>query len=301
MSLHHTKIHRLAFAKYLYLVGVEQSKSPEIMASASLLTFHDSVEIFLQISAEHLNIGSSQPSFLEYWDFFSKKLSTDFPQKESMRRLNKARVSLKHSGTLPSKLDIESFRATTTAFFNDATKMVFNIEFDELSLTEFVDPEESREHLKKANEFIKNSSFQEASAEIALAFNKMIDWHENISKGDGFYSPLYFGKNMTFLSAFSMGMNKRDYGKVAEFIDATKESIESMRSALKILALGIDYRKYVKFKSNLPHVSRVVSGNYFTQSNGREKNLNEQYLRFCINFVIECSVILNEVSESVGS
>lgn len=98
-----TVIKRLAFIKYLYKLAVDQSKRPEPLCSASILTFHDAIELFLQLASEHLNVGKQQPSFMEYWDLISQKLSNqELTQKESMRRLNRARVALKHHGTLPS-------------------------------------------------------------------------------------------------------------------------------------------------------------------------------------------------------
>jgi len=70
----------------------------------------------LQISSEHLDIprGKQEPHFMEYWDLNlikqglqKKEMEGELTQKESMRRLNRARVALKHHGTMPSKLDIE--------------------------------------------------------------------------------------------------------------------------------------------------------------------------------------------------
>lgn len=45
---------RLSFIKYLFNLGVEQSHKPEPLCWASVLTFHDSVELFLQLSAEYV-------------------------------------------------------------------------------------------------------------------------------------------------------------------------------------------------------------------------------------------------------
>lgn len=195
MKVHHSTIQRLAFAKYLYSLAVEQSKAPELMSAASLLTFHDSIEFFLQISGEHLNVGSKNPNFMDYWDHFAKKLSVpDFPQKESMRRLNKARVALKHNGTLPSKLDIEAFRAASNLFFEDATKLVFDLDFSQISLIEYVSPEESRIHLKKAEDLCLKKMFDDATVEVALAFEKMISNYEANKNEWGFGSPFFLVK-----------------------------------------------------------------------------------------------------------
>lgn len=55
-----------------------------------------------------------------------------------MKRLNKARVQLKHYGTSPSKLDIEAFRATVTNFFDENTPKIFGIDFSSVSLVDLV-------------------------------------------------------------------------------------------------------------------------------------------------------------------
>jgi len=98
---------------------------------------HDAVELFLQLASEYLNAGTAHLVFMDYWDILNKKLAADeLEQKESMRRLNKARVALKHHGTFPSDLDIESFRASTTSFFQDNTRLVFSVTLEEVSLIE---------------------------------------------------------------------------------------------------------------------------------------------------------------------
>lgn len=301
--MHHSILQRLAFAKYLFSVAVEQSKAPEILASASLLTFHDSIEFFLQIASEHLDAGKGQPNFMEYWDILSDAIDTDtLPQKEAMRRLNKARVALKHSGTLPSKLDIEAFRAATTLFFQEATKLVFKIEFSEISLIEYISSENARNHLRRAENLIRNSEYNDAASEIALAFEKIIFEYESDKRGLGVGSPFFFGRDMAFMSSFHMGLNRSEFPDIARFVDNVKESIEAMQQAVKILALGLDYRKYSKFKLLMPHVSRVHSGDYVVQQVGfasRKAKPDEEYLKFCIDFVIECAIKLNEFNYSI--
>ena len=64
MTISHVTLQRLSFAKYLYYNACEQSRSAELLAAASLLMFHDALEMFLQISAEHLDIGSNHPNFM---------------------------------------------------------------------------------------------------------------------------------------------------------------------------------------------------------------------------------------------
>ncbi len=97
MTLHHTTLQRLSFAKYLYKLAIEQSRCPELQAASSDLTFHEAVEFFLQIATEYLNVGKDRLAFDQYWDALNPKIAGGaLPQQQGMRRLNKAMVALKH-------------------------------------------------------------------------------------------------------------------------------------------------------------------------------------------------------------
>lgn len=98
---------RLAFIRYLYTVGAEQSRKTEPFCWVSILTFHDSVELFLAIAAEYLDLNKRirDIKFMEYWTLLSTKLKekhkNGLTHKISMEKLNKARVDFKHYGKCP--------------------------------------------------------------------------------------------------------------------------------------------------------------------------------------------------------
>jgi hypothetical protein len=50
-------IKRLPFIRYLYSVALQQSRQPKPMNAASILTFHDSIELFLHLSCRDLGIN----------------------------------------------------------------------------------------------------------------------------------------------------------------------------------------------------------------------------------------------------
>lgn len=148
-------VRRLAFAKYLHGVGIDQANKAEPLSSTSILTFHDAIELYFQIASEHLDIyvDPRKNTFLmNYFDLLKPKLpeSVEVFKRASVKRLNSARIALKHHGTLPSKFDIESFRVAVSEFFTDNTPIIFGIEFSQISLVEFVNPERVRTHLKEA-------------------------------------------------------------------------------------------------------------------------------------------------------
>lgn len=300
----HSTIRRLAFIRYLYQTAITQSHAPVPLSCASILTMHDAVELFLQLASEHLNIGSAQPGFMDYWDLLSKKLGRDLEQKESMRRLNKARVSLKHHGTFPSQLDIESFRGSVTSFFGDNSPLVFGIPLADVSLVEYVNPQSARDKLKEAEADLAKGDTLTALDKIALAFEEMIRDYET-RKRDGFYnSPFYFGRDLGFLSSFFMGLGHGSLSsperKLGDFVDRVKESIEAMQEAIKILALGLDYRKYSKFRQLTPHLTLVMSGDYMISRRHKEEDKPSiDDARFCVDFVVESALALAEFDYTV--
>jgi len=304
MEIDHNMIRRLAFVRHMYNTAMFQSYAPAPLSCASLLTMHDAVELFLQMASEHLNVGSQQPSFMDYWDLISKKLGRELEQKESMRRLNKARVAIKHHGTFPSALDIEAFRGSVTNFFSDNTPIVFGLSITDVSLVEYVNPESSRNNLKEAEILLNSGDTLSALDKIAVAFAEMIRDYE-VRKRDRFCSsPFFFGRNMCFVSSHFMGLAGKPLSspekKLADFIDGVKESIESMQEAMKMLALGLDYRKYAKFRRLTPFVRILMSGDNITMRRlDEESKPTVEEARFCIDFVLESALALAEFDYTV--
>lgn len=286
-----TLVQRLAFVKYLYELAVTQSKQPEPLSSASVLTFHDSIEMFLLLSSEHLNIGSNKPNFMDYWDLLNQKLTTELTQKESMRRLNKARVALKHHGTMPSRLDIEAIRASATNFFNENCLTVFGFEFKNISMISLVDCSEARVILEEATDLIQNNQFTKALVQIAVAFHILIDDYESKQMDSFGRSPFFFGRSLNFESSFFMGI--REDRKLADFVDKVRESIMSMQSAIKIVSLGLDYRKYVKFRLLTPVVQKTIGGRYVSDINPNQE-YTQEHSEFCLKYVIESALRLQD-------
>jgi len=290
-------VKRLAFIKYFYKVAVEQSQRPEPLCSALILTFHDAIEFFLQLASEYLDVGKKQPLFMEYWEILASKLPKGMPtQKESIRRLNRARVALKHQGTSPSKLDIEAFRASATNFFEENTATIFDIKFSEISLIELVQCEETKNNLKESEQLLEENKIEESLDKVAISFTQLIDDYESRKRGHFGRSPFFFGESLTFLSSFHMGIDRSQVGKLADFVDKIKESVEALQVAVKILSLGVDYRRYVKFRLLTPHIDRALAGNYLiSRGNWGEKGVpSVEDVQFCIDFVIESAVILQE-------
>lgn len=309
--LSRTTMKRLSFVKYLFKNAISQSKAPSPLNCASLLTMHDSIEMFLLLASEHLDAGAQQLKFMEYWDVLSAKLEPRTLQvKESCRHLNRARVALKHHGIFHSGLDIAAFRECTSSFFESNTPLVFGIEFGDVSLIEFVTPESSRSKLREAVVDIQQGDTAGALVKTAIAFDEMLAEYEGRKRRGYRASPFFFGDrgDFTFLSGSDIARRDPLHGdrgaidpsKLGRFVNTVRNSMLAMQEAIKILALGLDYRRYSRFRLFAPRVSRVMSGEAVVDIHSDAPEPSESDAMFCIDFVIESSLALAEFDYTVS-
>ncbi len=285
-------LERLAFIKYLYNVGVEQSRMPEPMCWISILTFHDSIELFLQLACIQKDINSKNISFIEYWEKLAEKKIT-ITQKEPCRQLNEARVSLKHHGTHPAKLDIEGYRATATNFFNENIQTLFGIPFSNISLLSLVYNTEVQNQLREAQSLIEQGNYNDSLEKVIRAFNILLENALNFEKSTYYKDPFKF--------------TDYNYDEVRE-LQEIKEYFAPMERSLKIICLGLDYKRYAKFYSLTPeeygHQSRegIFYYRYSGPANKESTGLGNYEIRtasqeeatFCFNFVIECAIKIQD-------
>jgi hypothetical protein len=237
MALKHTVMERLAFIKYLYNTAVDQSRKPQPLCSASILTFHDSVELLLHLASEHLDAGKKDVSFVAYWDILNGKLrkssdsQSQLSQKESMRRLDKARGELKHFGIRPSKSDVEDFRVSVTSFFVENIPVIFGIEFPSVSLVDIVEYEDARDNLREAEAMLTESKIEDALSKSAIAFEQLIG-HQVQKHRELGHSHFFFGKPFYSATLFINSVKRSKY----IVTDAVKTSMpEKLRNFLTIL------------------------------------------------------------------
>jgi len=286
---------RLAFIKYLFSMGVYQSCQPEAVRGISILSFHDSVELFLQLSLEKLNITKKSQSFMGYWGIINEALKDKtLSQEESMRRLNQARVGLKHSGIIPSKLDIEAFRATTLAFFDENCQNIFQMQFDDVSLIDIIKFERTKELLRQAESNFNKGLIYDSLQNIILSFRYLIKDYEESKIDRTHRSPFFFGDSVTSFDSFHLAFSS-EHKKFKDFVEKVSKSIGAIQTAIKLLSFGIDYKKYVRFNSTVSSVQVSISesGRVVSYKHGEVK-LSKEGLDFCINFIVESALKLQE-------
>ena len=279
-------IKRLSLIKYLYRIGVEQSYQVEAIASFAVLSFHDSIEMFLKLLAEHRNIKSDKFDFMTYWTEFP-----DLTLKESMRNLNERRKNIKHKGILLSKSDIEVCRVNTADFFEQNTVACFDIDFKDISLFSLIERKSVRDELTNAQQALNAGKYSDAIEKSAVSFAHLIYLYERNSSISSWDSPFSIGEKM---NGFAWSHYTRIDDKLDDFIEKAAKSIEALQYVVKIVGFGIDYKRYAKFKTLTPIVTRMMNGSYVAEL-WREKQWTRENCQYCIDFVLDSCLKLQEL------
>jgi hypothetical protein len=260
---------RLAFIRLLYQQGVDQTRLPEPLTFTSALSFHDAVEHFLILAGEHL--GANLPDhiqFMKYWtELNPKKLNggVDLSGKVGMDRLNRLRNGFKHAGALPSLAAIEQARTDVSSFFEDNLPRVFGVPFAGIDMTDLIAQPEARAKVKAATAANVAGDRIEAMALLVEAFERLFETHTRPESFGG--SPFSFGPRLSFpLSKWDMqGILHQPNGgsswsptrgseRLAEQLDWMMKVAGEAQNGLRLIALGIDFRQYYRFRQLTPAV-----------------------------------------------
>jgi hypothetical protein len=299
-------VKRLAFIRFLHEQGVEQSQRPEPLSATALLSFHDAVESFLLLAAEHLNVNISQKTTFDgYWGEIGAVLGAPLPSKAAMRRMNNLRVNLKHHGSFPSGSNVQQAKADVATFLLDASRLVFDVDFTTLDMIDLVTQADAAEKLREADAQARAGDHVEALAWLRQAFDGLLkDYAARKRSGGNGMSPYDFGatpsshQHMLLLNARRLTGGRNDTAELASSIletsqevGALAETIRAMQEGMRVLAVGLDYRRYARFTMLAPTVFGTMDGaRHVAAAPGLQ--VGDQDYAFCRNFVIEAALHL---------
>ena len=286
------KLKRLSFAKYLITSGNFASENILPFSSTAILNYHDAIEILFDLILEDNGIRNKKLSFLEMFNKVNEILISEDEEpcmlKGSLDKLNQKRVLLKHKGLFPSESDIQEAKYVTTNLFIELCEKCLSINYNNIDLVHLLDDSKTKEYLLDIN---LDDECESIVGNLSLAFAYLIRNFEESKRTE-------FGKSpYSFLIKSQprydkLGINKRE--PIAKYAEATNINLQSIENNLKILALGIDFNKYAKFRLYIPTASWWPGGNRF------EVNFRgDETIKFCKNFIIECALKLQQVNFEV--
>jgi hypothetical protein len=132
-------VNRLIFVRHLYNIGVGQLTSQ--FPAASVLSFHDATESFLQLGIEHHDVKTGRHTeFIELFDELNKHLS-GLELRDWLKRLNDTRIAVKHKALDVSAEEARKCRSRTQVFFEVNCPKILNVEFFSFSMSESITDE----------------------------------------------------------------------------------------------------------------------------------------------------------------
>lgn len=287
--------HRLAFIKHLLSAALDDARLPEPYSSKAILNLHDAVELFVQLVAETVGAAvSKKADFLDYWPALTATIGKEFPHQASMKRLNQARVGLKHSGIRPSRGEVDDLAAKTETFFDEASRLVFDTPFGLLSATSLVVYEPAAGRLRRAEELVALNDNAQAAQMCAVACAEGMSLFRSKTGDSWTRSPFPQLREMTRVSSIHMGMDWRTQNKaLAKRLEQISAAFRDIEPVLLTLALGIEYRRYAKFMKLMPEVDAMMDGSYVVSE--PQSGLNARDIMFSTDFVTQAALHLQEL------
>lgn len=304
MALSPQVVKRIAFIRFLYAQGMEQAARPQPLASTALLSFHDAVEMFLLLSAEHLGVALSRGvNFDGYFTEIKNGANLELPARPALRRMNNSRVNFKHHGSIPSTTDLEQFRADVTTFFTDASQLVFGVDFASVDMVDLVTQQGAVEKLRDAEKCAKHSDYVEALALLSEAFDELLEDYSNRKRSSiGSFPYKWWPPEGYEGFPYTSGLNSHDHDaqlvqwteKIVDQTDQISDTLITMQRTMRVLAMGLDYRRYARFELLIPMIVRFADGRRQVHTtSGLE--INDDEYKFCRQFVIESALHLAEM------
>jgi hypothetical protein len=301
-------VKRLAFIRYVYEFAIYQSRLAGLRQATSILAFHDAVEMALVLGLQHHEVRLKGQSFAQYWSDL-ENVGVSVRQRSTMETLNRVRVDLKHRGIMPAQVEIEAARVHVRDFFVVNIPIMFNLSLEDASLVPIVRYDEARSHLEGAESHMRQQAYNDGITQIAFAFHALIEEYERQRSSVYGRSPYIFSAVSGFsgldplqrmiLQAGSPYGNALidpagDFQRQAleKFAIEVGSALGAIQKGMKILSLGLDYNRYVRFLYLTPAVDRRDGQWTHGPLNRPEATLQE--CQDCLDFVIDAALHLQE-------
>lgn len=306
---------KLSFIKYLYTLGLEQSRLSEPINSVSILLFHDSVELFLILLLDSQDMSIHNKPFMQIFDEIHKKIPKFKTSQSDIRRLNDIRVNLKHRGNRVAQSDIDRCRSIVTEFFNHNTPLFFKVEFESISLLNLLHNEDAKKSFIDIQELMKNSKFNECIIKIGDLFDKLLYssiiqnpyvdeqypgsefmnmW--NVQNNIDFYDDLVDLKNETIYTKNEITNVKNEIADIKNKIEKMSNKFKIISEGQIILSLGLDYHKYLNFR-------QIITFETYNRGYTNHDFLNREEIKydidscqFCYRYTLDCAIRLQNAN-----
>ena len=306
---------RLIIIKQLLKIGLNQSKLSDNLSFLSILSIHDSIDMFMNLSAEKKAIKSRGLFLMQYFDHIPELIL-----KSSVEKINKRRNSLKHDGLIPGRIEIEETCSIAIIFFKENTPKVFDIDSDSITLFSLIDYDDIRIPLETAQAFLENGDHKNAIKSISIAFYHTTIQDRKLQKGEienplnkaninpiikdwKFYTqqmePLFEDQELVFTEH----KTEEGYVEISEGLASiayrTNNALNYIFDSLDLLRAGVGYRQYRYFESFMPKTypnrKKPEQLDVLVKMSNKNRQFTKAEVEFAIQFVLDFTLKLQEI------
>lgn len=249
----------------------------------ALLNLQDAVEFVLSVSAEVVSaslVSSFEQSITNVEKAMEAKgIGRTLPGRSRMLALNKARVALKHHGVMGARADVEAFLGDVRSFASDSVRLFLDVEFGALDLSDAIRHSKVRREVRRAEGHCAEGDYEAAMAACGLGLTLLFD-----RPGDD------------WLWSRTIPAPGRTGDALQIAIATIIEELSHQRRMVKILASGIELPSFWRFIALTPAFRVTPSGKASPLS--PRKSANETQARFCIDFLIDTALRMQEMGST---
>jgi hypothetical protein len=264
---------KLVVAKQLYNQSVAQAQNHFSVVNriTAVIGFDLAIETVLKAAVLDLEPTKTAQDFSQHLiqkcEDALKKVGLALPDKGNINRVRKIRNDAQHEARYPNETDLADCRVYTRDFLMKFSLMVWNVDFDKINLIDFVQNENTRDFLTKADSYLNLDDHIEATAHAIAA----IKW--SIRK----IKPSFVGQDIS-ANKTSLTRDERD-------------TIERMQEVLLFSVIGINYSGYIQAINTVGHVVVSANGTIHTVRREHHKDIGKQkaelIIAYCIDTVIQ--------------
>lgn len=274
-------VRRLTLLKFLLNESIAYLSSidDEYRFAIGISMLHDSVENLFWAIETFKKVGiKDKHTFPDKYSLILSKLkSKKFCfDSASINELNTIRNAYKHQGILPNTKFAKPLTEKIILDFGETIKNTFNINFDNISLSQLLDKEELRKAIQNVEKNLVKCRLPNDYKQVLYDIGKIyFDFHETHD-----------------MSSFSSLLEERTANETGKKLSKYKFPDRDFHSLqLELLELGIVPYLYYRFKNLVPtfgmerETKRIIP-KYETVYWGKE-NWTKLNAEFCLNWMIE--------------
>ena len=190
-------------------------------------------------------------------------------------------------------------------FLSQNTKIQFGLDFSSVSVSSLISYNEVKTYIDVAEEYLVKNDFYNCMVNAKIAFMELLSSYEDTKRGKYHVNSITdVGRKIGNEYQKLIGHDEKSG---ARWFRDVSETTNRIREVLKITALGIDYRKYAFFEYITPETN-VYWSNGCCEYHSIPKdyyeskiNLRASDCRFCIDFVIDSALKLQEFDYDISN